>query len=235
MYRVLITDDEKIEREGIKFLLAQEEGEYEIHEAANGRQALNVLRSEEIDFLLTDIKMPHMDGLELASKVREEYPNLPIVIFSGYSDFAFAQEAMRYGVKDYVLKPVPYFAFSQQLQKAAGQLARRARRYLAVPVDGGMRRLDEASVYYIESEGHRIHFYTEDGDFSAPGALKAWEEKLEPHGFARCNSGYLVNLAYVSSVRMNTVQVGPHQLQVSRPRRKAFLEALADYIGENGA
>lgn len=52
MYRVLITDDEKIEREGIKFLLAQEEGEYEIHEAANGRQALNVLRSEEIDFLL---------------------------------------------------------------------------------------------------------------------------------------------------------------------------------------
>ena len=55
MYRVLITDDEKIEREGIKFLLAQEEGEYEIHEAANGRQALNVLRSEEIDFLLTDI------------------------------------------------------------------------------------------------------------------------------------------------------------------------------------
>lgn len=51
MYRVLITDDEKIEREGIKFLLAQEEGEYEIHEAANGRQALNVLRSEEIDFL----------------------------------------------------------------------------------------------------------------------------------------------------------------------------------------
>ena len=58
MYRVLITDDEKIEREGIKFLLAQEEGEYEIHEAANGRQALNVLRSEEIDFLLTDIKMP---------------------------------------------------------------------------------------------------------------------------------------------------------------------------------
>ena len=235
MTNVLIVDDEKIEREGLKYLLSREEGERNVFEASNGKQALQIIRSEDIQLVLTDIKMPHMDGLELASQVREEYPNLPIVIFSGYSDFAFAQEAMRYGVKDYVLKPVPYFAFSQQLQKAAGQLARRARRYLAVPVDGGMRRLDEASVYYIESEGHRIHFYTEDGDFSAPGALKAWEEKLEPHGFARCNSGYLVNLAYVSSVQMNTVQVGPHQLQVSRPRRKAFLEALADYIGENGA
>ena len=122
MYRVLITDDEKIEREGIKFLLAQEEGEYEIHEAANGRQALNVLRSEEIDFLLTDIKMPHMDGLELASKVREEYPNLPIVIFSGYSDFAFAQEAMRYGVKDYVLKPVDPDTFHTTIGKVKAEL-----------------------------------------------------------------------------------------------------------------
>ena len=80
MYRVLITDDEKIEREGIKFLLAQEEGEYEIHEAANGRQALNVLRSEEIDFLLTDIKMPHMDGLELSRRAKEENPALQIIV-----------------------------------------------------------------------------------------------------------------------------------------------------------
>ena len=91
MYRVLITDDEKIEREGIKFLLAQEEGEYEIHEAANGRQALNVLRSEEIDFLLTDIKMPHMD-------------------------------AMRYGVKDYVLKPVDPDTFHTTIGKVKTEL-----------------------------------------------------------------------------------------------------------------
>ena len=97
-----------------------------IHEAANGRQALNVLRSEEIDFLLTDIKMPHMDGLELASKVREEYPNLPIVIFSGYSDFAFAQEAMRYGVKDYVLKPVDPDTFHTTI--VSGPRSRRKRK-----------------------------------------------------------------------------------------------------------
>lgn len=62
MYRVLVVDDEKIEREGIKFLLSREEGEFEISEASNGRQALEILRNEEIDLLLTDIKMPHMDG-----------------------------------------------------------------------------------------------------------------------------------------------------------------------------
>ena len=153
-------------------------------------------------------------------------------------DYRMAQYAIKgyaVGALDYVLKPVPYFAFSQQLQKAVNQLAKRTRHYLAVPVDGGMRRLDAAAIYYIESEGHRVHFYTEDGDFSAPGALKVLEEKLAGRLFARCNSGYLVNLAQVSGVQQNTVQVGPHELQISRPKRRAFLAALADYIGGEGA
>ena len=138
------------------------------------------------------------------------------------------------GALDYVLKPVPYFAFSQQLQKVEEQLRRRTRHYLAVPVEGGLRRLDTSRIYYIESEGHRVHFYTEEGDFAAPGALKALEEKLADRPFARCNSGYLVNLAQVQAVQQNTVEVGPYELQVSRPKRKSFLAALTDYIGGDG-
>ena len=78
MYRVLVVDDEKIEREGIKFLLSREEGEFEISEASNGRQALEILRNEEIDLLLTDIKMPHMDGLELAKNTKSRKDTLTI-------------------------------------------------------------------------------------------------------------------------------------------------------------
>lgn len=124
MYKVLIVDDEKIEREGIKFLLSCEEGEREIFEASNGKQALNILRSEEIDLLLTDIKMPHMDGLELSKVAKEESANenLQIIIFSGYNDFSFAQEAIRYGVKDYVLKPVDPEKFSETVHKAEAEI-----------------------------------------------------------------------------------------------------------------
>ena len=114
-------------------------------------------------------------------------------------------------------------------------LEKRAKHYLTVPVEGGLRRLDTASIYYLESEGHRVHFYTDEGDFSAPGALKAFEEKLADCPFARCNSGYLVNLAQVQAVQQNTVQVGPCELQISRPKRKAFLAALTDYIGGEGS
>ena len=76
MTNVLIVDDEKIEREGLKYLLSREEGERTVFEAANGKQALQVLRSEDIQLLLTDIKMPHMTGLELSKKAKEENPNL---------------------------------------------------------------------------------------------------------------------------------------------------------------
>ena len=86
----------------------------------------------------------------------------------------------------------------------------------------------------MESDGHKVCVYTEAGDFIAPGALKAFEEKLANRPFARCNSGYLVNLAQVRGVQQSEVQVGPHTLQISRPRRKAFLAALADYIGGEG-
>ena len=117
MYRVLIVDDEKIERQGISFLIEMENGEYELFEASNGKEALKVLEKEQVDFLLTDIKMPQMDGLDLCKHIREREYDFPIIIFSGYSDFAFAQEAIRYGVSDYVLKPVDPEAFHETLQK----------------------------------------------------------------------------------------------------------------------
>ena len=106
MIHILIVDDEKIEREGLKYLLSMDEGQRKVFEASNGKQALQILRTEEIQLLLTDIKMPHMDGLELSRKAKEEKPDLQVVIFSGYSDFSFAQEAIRYGVTEYILKPV---------------------------------------------------------------------------------------------------------------------------------
>ena len=106
MMRVFIADDEEIIRDGIRNCIEKEQGRFLFAgEAPDGEMALPMLMEMKPDVLITDIRMPFMDGLELAGKVREEYPNLPIVIFSGYSDFAFAQEAMRYGVKDYGVAP----------------------------------------------------------------------------------------------------------------------------------
>ncbi len=235
MIRVAIVEDEAEIREQLMGYVQRYTRQYgtafEVKTFADGLEILEDYRPA-YDLILLDIEMKHLDGMETARRIRELDPEVMLVFITNMAQYAIKGYAV--GALDYVLKPVPYFAFSQQLQKVAAQLRRRTRHYLAVPVEGGLRRLDTSRIYYIESEGHRVHFYTEEGDFAAPGALKALEEKLADRPFARCNSGYLVNLAQVQAVQQNTVEVGPYELQVSRPKRKSFLAALTDYIGGDG-
>ncbi len=117
MLTILIVDDEKLERSGIKFLLKREKEEFRILEAANGKDALGVLTSNHVDILFSDVKMPYMSGLELVRQVRETDKDMEIVIFSGYNDFSYAREALRYGVVDYVLKPVDPAEFAKTLSR----------------------------------------------------------------------------------------------------------------------
>ena len=236
MIRIAMVEDEAAVREQLQGYIQrytrQYGTEFAVTEFSDGVEILDAYRPV-YDIVLLDVEMKHLDGMETARRIRELARDVVLLFITNMAQYAIKGYAV--GALDYVLKPVPYFAFSQQLQKAEEKLRRRARHYLAVPVEGGLRRLDTAQIYYMESEGHRVHFYTEEGEFSAPGALKTFEEKLADLPFARCNSGYLVNLAQVKSVQQGLAQVGPYELQVSRPKRKSFLAALADYIGGEGA
>ncbi len=107
MYKILIADDEAMIRQGIKCLFDWEELGYTIvDEAANGDSAYEKIMSLTPDVVLIDIRMPGMLGLEVIRKVREEGFNGKVIILSGYSDFKYAQEAIRYGVQYYLTKPI---------------------------------------------------------------------------------------------------------------------------------
>ena len=96
MYRILVVDDEKIERKGVAFLFKQMDIDCEIVEIVNGQVALEYLENNEVDILLTDVKMPHVDGMELIKQIKERNlnPNMKIIIVSGYSDFEYAKLAV---------------------------------------------------------------------------------------------------------------------------------------------
>ncbi len=107
MYKLIIVDDEEEVRHGIVRKIAWEQYNFQISgEAENGREALDIIEEDIPDVVITDISMPIMNGLELASVLRESYPTVITVILTGYDDFKFAQQAIKYGVADYILKPV---------------------------------------------------------------------------------------------------------------------------------
>ena len=122
MYSILIVDDEKIERRGIKFLLKNLQIELDIIETSNGQEALKYLQSNKVDILFTDIKMPFMDGIELIKNIKEQKMNMKIVIFSGYEEFEYAKFAAKMGVEDYILKPVDPDEFEGTITKIISEL-----------------------------------------------------------------------------------------------------------------
>lgn len=107
MFKVFLAEDEIVVREGLRNNIAWEQYGFTcVGDAADGEMALPLIRQLKPDLLITDIKMPFMDGLALSAFVRRELPDTHIIIISGYDDFKYAQQAISMGVDEYLLKPI---------------------------------------------------------------------------------------------------------------------------------
>lgn len=118
MLKIFLAEDEAVVRETIKRMIPWEELGFElVGEAADGEMALPLLIRQQPDLLITDIKMPFMDGLTLARLAKKEIPGLKVVILSGYDDFNYAKQAIGIGVEDYLLKPITKNALIERLSE----------------------------------------------------------------------------------------------------------------------
>ena len=107
MIKIIIVDDEKMIREGlVKTMPWKQMGIEVVGSADNGRTALELAIAKKPHIILTDIRMPKMDGIEFLKRIKEELPKVKVLILSGYDDFSYAQKALKYGATDYILKPI---------------------------------------------------------------------------------------------------------------------------------
>ena len=107
MYKVLLVDDEPQILRGMEVGIQWENFGFEvIGTAGNGKEAWEMIQNNRPDVLISDIKMPFMDGLELVEIINKNFIKMKIILFSGFDDFEYAQKAIRFGVTDYLLKPV---------------------------------------------------------------------------------------------------------------------------------
>jgi two-component system response regulator YesN len=123
MYKVLLVDDERIILDGISNVVNWEAaGTVLMGTARNGIEAYEKIKLDPPDIVISDIRMPGMDGLQLAAKVSEEFPQIKLILLSGFSEFQYAQSAMKYGVKHYLLKPCNETKISEALQELVTEL-----------------------------------------------------------------------------------------------------------------
>jgi len=123
MYKVFLVEDEIVIREGIKNNIHwEEEGFKIVGDESDGELAYPMILREQPDILITDIKMPFMDGLELSKLLKKDMPQLKIIIISGYSDFGYAQQAIDIGVCEYLLKPVTSSKLVASVKNAAAAI-----------------------------------------------------------------------------------------------------------------
>ena len=131
MLKIFLAEDEIVMREGIRNNIAwQEEGFEFVGEASDGELAYPMIQKLKPDILITDIRMPFMDGLELSRIVKQELPDTSILILSGYGEFDYAKEAISIGVEDYLLKPVTSAQLLEAIRRIAEKIYGRRGRQL---------------------------------------------------------------------------------------------------------
>lgn len=123
LYRIILVDDEEEVRKGIIRKIDWETlGFQVVGDAENGQDALEKIEQLEPDVVMTDIRMPYMDGLTLTSWIRQKYPSVKVLIFSGFDDFEYAQQAIKLNVTEYILKPVNVEELTRILNKVRENL-----------------------------------------------------------------------------------------------------------------
>lgn len=124
LYTIFLVDDEPMMIKGMKYMLEHSDIPIRtIMEASGGQEAIRLLQQFGADLIVTDIRMPDMTGLELCRMLAEQFPMVPCMIVSGHDEFAYAREGLRYGVKDFLLKPLNREQFTASLRQILRKLS----------------------------------------------------------------------------------------------------------------
>lgn len=176
------------------------------------------------DVIFMDIELPDLNGIEAARRLRAMDGSVFLIFVTNMAKYAI--NGYEVDALDYFLKPVFYSDLKMRMERIRSARSREAYA-LTLPVQGGAYRFSADQILYIESSGHILTFHTVDGTYTMRGSsMRELEAELSAHGFARCNTCYIVNLRYCKSVDGVTVNVNGEELQISRSRKKQFMNAL---------
>ena len=205
-YSVLLVDDEEEVYQVIMKKLDWESMGFHIAGyARNGVEALEMAEELQVDVVMTDIKMPYMDGLTLCKKLKENYPKIRVIIFSGFDEFEYAREAIKIEAEEYILKPINANELREVFER------------IKVNLDKEMdekRNIDKLREYYMESlPVLQENFYTSLIDGRIP--QKAIEKYAINYQIRLVGPYYVVTVLHISTSNQEEQALDPFLMSVS--------------------
>lgn len=236
LIRTLIIDDEFPARKLLSEYVSKVPSLHLCGTCENAIKAMEILKSESIDLILTDIQMPDLSGLELVKSMAEK----PLVIFTtAYTEYAI--DSYELEAVDYLLKPISFPRFLQAINKVAERMKTRRkeqtpveqtavksdRDFFMVKADYKLYKIDYASLVYIEGQSEYVTFHMKDKRrITAYYSLKKLEEELPSNEFMRIHKSYIVSLSNIESVEGNMVTINGQKLSIGKNYKDALLSAL---------
>ena len=222
MYSVFLVEDEIVIRDGLKASFPWEQyGFAYVGDAADGEVALPLIRQTKPDVLITDIRMPFMDGISLSKMIKKELPNTRIIIISGFDDFSYAQEAISIGVDNYLLKPITKDKLGDVMNDAKSKLDKENERD---------KYLDQFKAESQEYEQFaRVRFFNQ----LVSGTMSVSEvyEKSEELGLSLDTTHYnLVLLDFTPMTGMHTAPVYSKHMARLSEQLMQYLKCCPEYI-----
>lgn len=221
MTKLLIVDDEKNIRQGLKTMIERQYPNYTLRVAGHGAEALELFQQEPADIIITDIRMPVMDGITLLERLAAETgigEGPAVVILSGYDDFEYAKSAIRYRVKDYLLKPIrrdELFDILERIERERTE-QRASSGKLEQEAEGYRRELRSISLSNLLQQDIQ--------------SVAEQEEELK--GLAIPFTVGVLNYNYSDNTRMNPKEVQGLVERLVGPLEKRFTESLTDLDGK---
>lgn len=211
MYRILLVDDEILVRDAIKENIDWKSMDCElVGDCENGKQAAEFVQEHPVDIVLTDILMPYMDGMELSHFLHDNYPDVVIVVFSGFGEFEYAKKAIQYGVSEYLLKPVTAMELTGVIQKMKEKVEQTRKE------KAKMESLTKTSENYREN-AQVIRSKTLEALVNCTIDIQKSLDKLEEMGITLSGCGYRVAVFDID------LYSGMYQLDMEKRQESALM------------
>lgn len=226
--KYIIVDDNKLARMAVKHIASGIPEIEFVGECESASQAMELMNNESIDFILLDIEMPEMNGLELAK--HSSAKKIWIIFTTGKTEYAI--DAFETNVVDYVVKPVSLERLTIAIEKLKETVHNRKtghnvkQDYFYLKDKGALIKIVLSDVLYFEALGDYVKIHTKEKKYAMRITMKNIETKLDFNDFVRVHRSYIVALSHVDKIKDHTVIIGGESLPIADSYKKVVLEKM---------